>query len=476
MTSARRGAAAMAERPKRTTFKSRMDDMIAVLTNDIMTEKYRQGDLLPSEIALGEQFRLSKKSVRKALDTLVDDGYIEKLPRIGARVLNANPGNRAIVKFGYYPSLIQEANLMTLIDAFHKRYPQIGVQMIPLPAGQQSPTLRESLERESIDLVTVNTQNYEQFLDKGPHPESLEPLERHDGVYPFLTKPFAAGDALYVQPFVFSPIVLCYNKQHFREAGLPEPDSGWTWSDVRTANEALSRGSDRIGVLLNLISFNRWPLFLLQNDFSFRTGEDGRTVYNDVRLRQCLESCRSFVDDSAIPMFLTEEEVSERLFIREKVSMIVTSYFHMNALRDSELDFDISPLPYAKEARTLLLVIGLAVNKNSPAKQAARTLMDFLLSPESQLAIRKNTLSIPSLRSAAEHRPRTETRPLRYPMYRDIIPTFRYHGDLGITYRSLDALNQELFLFWTNMEDVDAILRRVEESELAAYGSPEGAL
>jgi multiple sugar transport system substrate-binding protein len=98
------------------------------------------------------------------------------------------------------------------------------------------------------------------------------------------------------------------------------------------------------------------------------------------------------------------------------------------------------------------------------------------LSPESQLAIRKNTLSIPSLRSAAEHRPRAETRPLRYPMYRDIIPTFRYHSDLGITYRGLDALNQELFLFWTNMEDLDTIMRKAEESELADYGTPEGAL
>ncbi|SFA72336.1 multiple sugar transport system substrate-binding protein [Cohnella sp. OV330] len=463
----------MTERQKRTTFKTRMDEMISVLKNEIMTGKYMPDDLLPSEIALGVKFRLSKQSVRKVLDTLVNEGYIEKLPRIGARVLNARARDRIIVKFGYYPTLIEEANLMSLIDAFHKRYPQISVQMIPMPINWGSPTVRESMERESIDLVTVNTMSYEMFLDKGPHPESLEPLARNDGIYPFLTKPFTSGDSTYVQPFVFSPIVLCYNKRHFREAGLPEPDSGWSWTDVRRAGEALSRGSDRLGFLFNLVSTNRWPLFLLQNDYTFRPGKDGRTVYRDPVLRHCLEEASSIVDDSSISLLLPDEDVSGPLFLREKVSMIVTSYFHMNAFRESGLDFDISPLPYTKEARTLLLVIGLAINKNGSAKQAARTLMEFLLSPESQLAIRKHTLSIPSLRSAADQSPGKEHRPLHYPMYRDIIPTFRFHSDLGIPFRSLLALNHELLYYWAKLEDADTILQRVQESDLAALRRPK---
>jgi ABC-type sugar transport system, periplasmic component len=450
----------MTNRPKRTTFKTRMDDMIAALENDIVTGKYAAGDLLPSEIALGEQFRLSKKSVRKAIDTLVEQGFVEKQPRIGARVVNRNPANRTTVKFGYYPSLIKEANLMALIDAFHERYPRIRVEMIPL-----SSTLRESMEREAIDLITVNLQDYELFLDSGPHPESLEPLATVEGVYPFLTKPFTADDALYVQPLVFSPIVLCYNKSHFQEAGLSEPDSGWTWADVVRANEALSRGRERFGFLFNLISTNRWPLFLLQDDFKFRIDPDGKTVYRNEQLKRCLETCLGFVEDSMISLFLTEEEVSERLFAHQKVSMIVTSYFRMNALRQSGLDFDISPVPYAKEARTLLIVIGLAINKRGASKQAAKTLMEFLLSPESQQSIRKHTLSIPSLKSAAEYQDPKNANPLRYSMFRDIIPSFRYHVDLNATSALLNRMNNELLLYWTKMEDADSILRRLEATE-----------
>lgn len=458
----------MTNRPTRTTFKSRMDDMIDALANDIATNKYKEGDLLPSEIALGEQYRLSKKSVRKALDTLVEQGFIEKQPRVGARVVHANPANRTTVKFGYYPSLVQEASLMVLIQAFHERYPQIRVEMIPLPFNQHSPTMRESMEREAIDLVTVNLPNYELFQDRGPHPDAFEPLAPIDGVYPFLAKPFTADGILYAQPFVFSPIVLCYNKNHFREAGLSEPDSGWTWADVGRASQVLSRDSDRFGILFNLASNNRWPLFLLQDDFKFRTGPDGRTIFRDEHLRRCLETCLGFVNDSMTSLFLAEDEMSERLFVHQKASMIVTSYLRMNVLRQSDLDFDISPLPYSKEARTLLLVIGLAVNKHGASKQAAKTLLDFLMSQESQLSIRRHSLSIPSLRSAAEHRERKDERPLRFHMYRDIIPTFHYLGDLNATVRLLSRMNHELTLYWTKMEDAETVLRRLEDMEKPA--------
>ncbi|MFD2329892.1 extracellular solute-binding protein [Cohnella sp. GCM10020058] len=465
----------MTNRPKRTTFKTRMDDMLAALANDIATGKYKQGELLPSEIALGEAYRLSKKSVRKALDTLVDQGYIEKQPRVGARVLAMNPANRTIVKFGYYPSLVQDANLNALIDAFHARYPQIRVEMIPLPFNQHSPTMRESMEREAIDLVTVNLQNYELFLDQDSRPESFEPLSPIDGIYPFLTKPFTADGTLYVQPFVFSPIVLCYNKRHFQEAGMSEPDSGWTWTDVARANESLSRGRDRLGFLFNLASANRWPLFLLQEGFKFRTGPDGKTIYRDAHLERCLENCLGYVDDHLSSLSMTDEEVSERLFVHQKASMIVTSYFRMNALRESGLDFDISPLPYTKEARTLLVVIGLAINKYGASKEAAKTLMDFLLSQASQLSIRRHTLSIPSMRSAAEHREHKDERPLRFHMYRDIIPTFHYHGDLNATFSLLSRMSHELTLYWTKMEDAETILQRLEDMEKPASETERAA-
>ncbi|MGO4498343.1 hypothetical protein AB4114_20915 [Paenibacillus sp. 2RAB27] len=63
-----------------------------------------------------------------------------------------------------------------------------------------------------------------------------------------LMRPFTNVGNLYVQPFTFSPIILCYNKAHFREANLPEPDSSWNWDDVQRTALNFSQKHERLGL------------------------------------------------------------------------------------------------------------------------------------------------------------------------------------------------------------------------------------
>lgn len=48
------------------------------LRKQILTGQLEEGDLLPSEHVLGERFGITRMTVRKALDGLVREGYIEK--------------------------------------------------------------------------------------------------------------------------------------------------------------------------------------------------------------------------------------------------------------------------------------------------------------------------------------------------------------------------------------------------------------
>lgn len=83
----------MTSKPSRTTFRQRLDEMVTVLRDDIITGRRAAGDYLPSEVALAEQFQLSKNSVRKGLERLVEEKLIEKVPRVGNRI--ADPGPQA---------------------------------------------------------------------------------------------------------------------------------------------------------------------------------------------------------------------------------------------------------------------------------------------------------------------------------------------------------------------------------------------
>ncbi|PYI54025.1 extracellular solute-binding protein [Paenibacillus flagellatus] len=464
----------MTDKPKRTTFRTRMDDMIASLRDDIGMGRYAPGDFLPSEFHLIERFRLSKNSVRKGLERLVEQGLIEKVPRVGTRVVRSGAPTRVTIKLGYFATLIDDASLLALIDRFHRTEPNVAVQPVPLPSYRHPAELADFLSREPIDVFTVNVPMFEDLSDVAPIAELLEPLGRLDGVYPFLYRPFSERGELYVQPFVFSPLVLGYNQSHFAQAGLQEPDSGWTWHDV---SEAAKRLSERghIGFYMHYLSVNRWPLFMLQNRTTFERAADGRLVFDRDRFRRANGlGAALMAGQNVASAFLSEKDAdAEMLFRQQKVSMIVSSYFSLNALRDSALDYDIAPLPYDGEAATLLLPIGFGIHKHGGRKHAAKAFVDYCLSEEAQVLVRRTTLSIPALKRAAEWTgDEGLNRPSRFFLYRDIVPTFRQYADIGIRYRELERMRAELKLYWAGLDDIDTVCDRIEA--IGAEAPPAG--
>jgi len=446
----------MTDGPKRSTFRRRYEEMLVTLRNEIITGIWVEGSFLPSENDIAERFQLSKNSVRKGLEQLVSEGFIEKIPRVGNRIRQSPAG--VSIKFGYYPSLLEEAELMALVEEFHKQYPLIRVTMIPMPSSHVKPTMRDFMESDDIDVMAINDQNFELFTEPDSPPELLEPLQPVEGVYPVLTEPFMRDGNLYVQPFLFSPIILCYNKQHFSENGLAEPDSSWTWDSVKKTAKQLANSTGRHGFFFHYLSDNRWPIFLLQNNVRFNrgNGEDKQLKLDEAALTESLQVSKELLDQVFPPFRSENDDDAEMLFCQQKVSMILTSYFCLNKIKDVGFSYDISPLPYLGTPRTLVIAIGLAIHKNSKNKQAAQAFINFMMSYDTQLTIRQNTLSIPSLKSAAEWNGQGRVKlPSRYFVYREIFPSFCYHTALNVTYSELGDIRQRIKLYLSRMEGLD---------------------
>ncbi|MFD0710493.1 extracellular solute-binding protein [Paenibacillus sp. GCM10027626] len=448
----------MNTRPKRSTFRNRYEDMMITLRNEIITNIWEEGSYLPSESDLADRFELSKNSVRKGLELLARENFIEKIPRVGNRILKSPAG--VTIKFGYYPSLMEEAQLSELVDEFHKQHPLIRINMIPMPYNHTKPTMKDYMESDNIDVMSINNQNIELFTSTDAPPSMLEPQEEKEGIYPILTEPFMHDGKLYVQPFMFSPVILCYNKKHFSENNVPEPDSSWTWDTVKKAAHQLSTGNDRYGFFFHLLSDNRWPIFLLQNNFVFKRGKE-KSSSLELDKAALKDSFQTLIDisEEVFPPFLSESDDDvDMLFRRQKVSMIMTSYFLLNMIEDVDFSYDISPLPYQGTPKTLIIVIGLAINKNSKHKQAAQTFINYMLSHEVQLKLRQNTLSLPSLKSAAEwNGPVNVKQPERYFIFRETFPTFRYHTDLNVTFSELEEIRQNMKLYLSKMGELQML-------------------
>ncbi|MDF2669478.1 MAG: extracellular solute-binding protein [Paenibacillus sp.] len=450
---------------KRSTSRSRIEQMIVSLRDDILTEHYPVGSYLPSEMELCQQFQLSKVTVRKGLEVLVGEGYIEKVPRIGAKVIRTRNAEAITIKFGYYKTTIRETHILKLVHTFQQQYPNIQIQPVAMHFPRNREGITTYIEESKCDVMMLNHYDYE-ILDSAPVEEYLEPLEMGESTYPYLNKPFTTNQSLYVRPFVFTPVVLCYNKDHFNEMRLPEPDGSWTWDDVKEACSKIANANDRYGLYFHLLSDNRWPLFLLQNKVFFQKNEEGKyELRSDEKLKQGLRTCMELISDKTLfPTYFSEDEDDvETLFLKQKVSMIIATYSTLNSLGDASFTYDISPLPSQDEASTLLVVIGIAVTRGASNKQAAKLFQEYLVSYDTQLYIRQHTLSIPAMKLAAEWSGEERmVRPSRFQLYREVMNTFHYYTDLNLTCYKLAAMRNELKFYWSGLDSLDTVLERIE--------------
>ncbi|PYI53778.1 extracellular solute-binding protein [Paenibacillus flagellatus] len=472
----------MTERISRRTFAERLDQMVRELRGRILDGTYAEGDFLPAESALAMRFRLSNNSVRKGLETLVAEGLIVKIDKVGSRVIPGTARPTTTITIACSPSIARDTDFQRLLDDFHLIHPSIRVAPVAAnPAGDAlggtyPEFIRNAVDDESVDLFTVNHMHFRELAESG-FLHVAEPLPPDGRMYRFLNEAFAIDGRTYVLPLVFSPVVLCYNKDHFAEAGLPEPDSGWTWDDLVDAAARLTVPGKRHGFHFFQVSENRWPLFVLQGGGTFgeRDGDApiGRSGGED-RLERLLEGVRLCGDilrnRDVFPNYWPESEPeASRLFAEGRISMQLATYHSLNDLKDAGVRYDISPVPNpaGRPPATLLVAIGLLASARTKRKEEVRLFLDYAASRRAQEHIRAHTLSIPAMKAVAES-PEPETgaklnRPARFPLFREIIPSYRLHAQLGLPMRQFEPLRRELMLYWSGMLDEPGLAERLRK-------------
>ncbi|MFK7693666.1 extracellular solute-binding protein [Paenibacillus sp. HJGM_3] len=455
----------MTRRPSRTTFRVRLDEMVSSIRKSIITGSIEPDQYLPSEKQLAEQYGLSVQSVRKGLDLLVSDGLIVKIPKIGSKVMDPADKSAVTIRLGYQPTIPDDADIHRLIAMFHQEHPNIHVEAVPL-ANFSYDHISPYLESGLLDVLTLNYENFLQFSERGSL-DDLEALDRQEEIYPFLSDAFTEDGLLRIQPFVFSPLVLCYNRSHFAQRGLQEPNSSWSWQRLSECAASLDIPNERVGFHCYFSTPNRAAILLMQKGGAFERHENGRLKLSGTRMLDAIRYSREIYRETpSLPSSLMSWESQKiDMFRQGKLSIAILSYFILNHFRDTDLDYDIAPVPHFGTPLTVLIIIGMAVNARSKNKEAAKKLVDFVTSPKAQLAIRQNTCSLPALIPAAEWRgPETSkiNRPSRFPMFREIMPSYRLFSDLNVKDSEFRKLFGELRLYWAGLESEENLCREIE--------------
>jgi multiple sugar transport system substrate-binding protein len=201
----------------------------------------------------------------------------------------AHPGSSKTVTVSYFTYSAAPDHLNTLkalIGIFEKTHPNIKISFQTAPysdyftklqtqiAGGRAPDAFELDYGSFYGYATSGTLlNLSKVAKKDP---SFNP-----GIYyPKAYSAFAVGKTQFGLPESYSNVLLFYNKDLFRAAGVAFPKANWTWKDEMAAAKKLTNASKGVWGDFQPIQFYEFYKVLAQNGGSFFNAKKTKATFD----------------------------------------------------------------------------------------------------------------------------------------------------------------------------------------------------
>jgi multiple sugar transport system substrate-binding protein len=461
---------------RRNNFQEKYISFLSGLRNEIVNGELKPGEYILPENTLGEKYGISRVSIRKALAELVEEGLIEKIAGKGNRVrLPDSDRTYETVRLAWFSTSYEIDIVRKIIDRFEAKHPFIRIELTLLPEIEYASNLSRQMEAgQGPDVFILSDQHFREFIDleavdllSGYLPAGIEP-ERDS--YRQVFDMFTHEGRLVAAPFLFSPVVICYNRAIFREAGIDGENPIHNWNDLLDVANRCTRDVNGEGMIDQYgfcfsASPNRWPVFLLQNKGAF-TREEGRFHLSEAANIEALQFCVDLMYKHGVSPIFSHgaNHLAENLFMKQRAAMILTTYYFMNEFRDHPIEWDVLPVPRQKESGTLLLGGGLAISRTSEKPELAKKVVDFMLSEDAQALIKRHGCTIPMLKRVAEDERllNPDLHPQHYQRFSKVMPYANTLHGVGLSHKNIEMLKDELNLLWANMETPKAACERID--------------
>lgn len=205
--------------------------------------------------------------------------------------------NGKTVSFIHWGDL-QEIKLMREVIKSMKRENGIDVEQLRTSSGNayMEKVLTQFAAGTAPDVIFVEVNNFKEFADKGVLVDLMPYIEQEKDLdlkvyYKQIIDRFTIDGKLYVLPRDIAPICLIYyNKKLFREAGIPYPDSGWTWNDFLEVSKKLVK-KDGQGRVTQFAFIDQWPIWE-----TWAVSNGGKLVDDVKNPKKCLMDSKEVID------------------------------------------------------------------------------------------------------------------------------------------------------------------------------------
>ena len=258
------------------------------------------------------------------------------------------------------------------------------------------------------DAFLINYRNFASYAARGV----LDPAEQRLGRAgaprraDFYEPPLDAFEwrgRLQCLPSNASSLVVYFNRDLFRRAGLPDPDPDWRFEDFRDTAQRLTRG-DVLGVGVDPAVVRLAPfVWAAGGDIVDDPDEPSRFTLDDPASERGLQQFLGLFGYRVTP---TEEQVEseplEAMFARGGLAMFLSSRREVPGLRAAAgFDWDVAHLPRDRRRASVLHSDAWCVARGEGAERAWR-FVAWAAGPEGQRILAEGGRIVPSLRSVAE--------------------------------------------------------------------------
>jgi multiple sugar transport system substrate-binding protein len=258
------------------------------------------------------------------------------------------------------------------------------------------------------DVFLLNHRHMGGFADRGvidpagPRLDGSPAFARAD-FYPVALEAFEFDGALQCVPQNASSLVVYYNADAFRAAGVERPRDGWTYREFADAARKLTRdGRHGAGIDLSVIRAAPW-VWAAGGELVDDEDAPTRFELDTPAARRGLEHVLALRREGWAPTAdeADSKPVDER-FLDGSLAMLLSSRRDVPLMRTiTDFEWDVAPFPKDVEHASVLHSDGFCVAKGGDA-DAAWEWIEYALGSAGQEVLARSGRSVPSLRAVAE--------------------------------------------------------------------------
>jgi len=254
-----------------------------------------------------------------------------------------------------------------VVATFEEKHPNIKINMQSMHwANEYEIRLRTELAAGNYpDIMAIDSPNLALYVNAGAL-LSIDSYMKKEGDISDISEDLLNGlrykDEIYLAPIVESNIALFYNKNLFREAGIPfpseDPNNPLTWERVLEIAKKINNPETGVIGIDPAQGFGEgegtayFKMPILWQFGAEILSPDGTTAEGYLNSKEAIEALQ-FYQDLYFKHGVATAQLPDRPFEKDQLAMTVLGSWHISELQDYEgfvfgEDFGVAPLPRAK--------------------------------------------------------------------------------------------------------------------------------